>query len=93
MSRCVFTLEARTDLQQFHDYIARNSPANALRFVECAQLCRPSPYGNGAARVRCGPPQLRVPGTRYIVIYRPTNDGVEIIHVRHGSQELRLLFD
>ena len=34
-----------------------------------------------------------VPGTRYIVIYRPTNDGVEIIHVRHGSQELRLLFD
>ena len=34
-----------------------------------------------------------VPGTRYIVIYRSTNDGVEIIHVRHGSQELRLLFD
>ena len=34
-----------------------------------------------------------VPGTRYIVIYRPTNDGVEIIHVHHGTQDLRLLFD
>lgn len=34
MSRCVFTLEARADLLQIHDYIAEGSPANALRFVD-----------------------------------------------------------
>ncbi len=33
MSRCVFTFDARANLQQIHDYIAQDSPSNALRFV------------------------------------------------------------
>ena len=90
MSRCVFTLEARTDLQQFHDYIARNSPANALRFVDllerqCAQLADHPRMGMVRPEFGVAHRSFVVPGTRYIVIYRPTNDGVEIIHVRHGS--------
>ena len=34
MSRCVFSLEARADLLQIFDYIAQDSPANALLFVD-----------------------------------------------------------
>ena len=98
MSRCAFTLQARADLQQIHDYIARNSPSSALRFVDrleesCLRLAD-HPY-MGTARLEFGPEyrSFVVPGTRYVIIYRPTDDGVVIIHVRHGSQDLIRLFE
>ena len=98
MSRCVFTLQARADLQQIHDYIAQNSPTNALRFVgrleeSCLSLAD-YPY-MGIARPEFGPDHRSfvVRGTRYVIIYRPTDDGVVIIHVRHGSQDLIRLFE
>ena len=98
MSRCVFTLEARADLRQIHDYIAQGSTANALRFVDwleehCTRLADHPRMG--IARPEFGPDHRSfvVPGTRYIIIYRPTGNGVEIIHVRHGSQDLRRLFE
>ena len=98
MSRCAFTLEARADLQQIHDYIAQGSPTNALRFVDrleeqCARLVDHPQMG--IARLEFGPDHrsFYMPGTRYVIIYRPTSNGVEIIHVRHGSQELRRLFE
>ena len=97
MSRCVFTPIARADLQQIHDYIAQDSPTNALTFVDrleesCLGLAD-YPY-MGPARPELGP-DLRsfvVTGTRYVIIYRPIDDGVVIIHVRHGSQDLVRLF-
>ena len=98
MSRCVFTLQARADLQQIHDYIAQNSPANALRFVDrleesCLRL-GDHPY-MGPSRPEFGSHHRSfvVPGTRFVIIYRPMDDGVVIIHVRHGSQDLIRLFE
>ena len=98
MSRCVFTPTAREDLQQIHDYITQDSPTNGLVFVDrleesCLSLAD-YPY-IGPARPEFGP-DLRsfvVPGTRYVIIYRPIDDGVVIIHVRHGSQDLTQLFE
>ena len=96
MSRCEFTPDARADLQQIHDFIAQDSPRNALRFVDrleeqCYGLAD-HPYV-GVARPEFGPTHrsCAVPRTRYIIIYRPVDDGVEIIHVRQGSQDLRQL--
>ena len=97
MSVCLFTPEARADFQQIHDYIAQNSPANALRFIDQLEerclLLADYPY-IGIARPEFGANHRSfvVPGTRYIIIYRPIDDGVEILHVRHGSQNLRRLF-
>ncbi len=98
MSHCVFTFEARADLQRIHDYIARNSPSNALRFVvRPEEVCiglADHPF-MGTARPEFGT-DLRsfvVPGTRYVIIYRPAADCVEIVHVRHGSQDLLRLFE
>ena len=97
MSRCSFATTARVDLQQIHDYIAGDSPAAALRFVDrletqCIGLAD-HPH-IGVARPEFGPTHrsLVVPGTRYVIIYRPADDGVEILHVRHGSQDLVSLF-
>ena len=97
MSVCLFTPQARDDLQQIYDYIAQSSPANALRLTdrieERCHLLADYPY------IRIARPEFGsshrsfvVPGTRYIIVYRPVDDGVEIIHVRHGSQDLHSLF-
>ena len=98
MSRCDILPTARADLQQIHDYIAENSPASALRFVQRLEnrcyLLADHPY-IGIGRLDLGEDcrSFVVPGTDYIVIYRPLEDGVEIIHVRHGSQKLSRLFE
>ena len=97
MSRCSLTPAARADLQQIHDYIAKDNPAAALRFVDqleahCTRLAD-HPH-SGVARPEFGPAHrsLVVPGTRYVIIYRHANDRVEILHVRHGSPDLVRLF-
>ncbi|MCH8224012.1 MAG: type II toxin-antitoxin system RelE/ParE family toxin [Chloroflexi bacterium] len=91
MNRCEFTPDARSDLQQIHDYIAQGSPANALRFID---RLADNPY-MGRARPEFGLEHrsFAVPNTRYVIIYRPIDAGVEIIHVRQGSQHLRRLFE
>ena len=97
MSRCDILPTARADLLQIHDYIAEHSPANALRFVQRLEdrcyLLADHPY-IGIARLDLGENcrSFVVTGTDYIIIYQPIEDGVEIIHVRHGSQNLRRLF-
>lgn len=97
MSVCQFTPQARDDLQQIYDYIAQSSPANALGLIERIEerclLLADYPY-IGIARTEFGASHrsFAVPGTRYIIVYRPIDDGVEIIHVRHGSQDLHRLF-
>ena len=97
MSRCYFTPTAREDLQQIHDYIARDNPASALRFVERLeeQCTRLADYPLiGVVRPEFGHSHRAfvIPATRYLIVYRPTDDGVEVIHVRHGSQDLIGLF-
>ena len=94
MIRCGFTPQARVDLQQIHDYIALDSPANALRFIslleeQCNRLAD-YPY-IGTARPEFGVEyrSFIVPTAQYVIIYRPIGDGVEIIRVRQGSQNLR----
>ena len=49
----------------------------------------------GYARPEFGPSHrsFAVPSTHYIIIYRPVDAGVEIIHVRQGSQNLHRLFE
>ena len=98
MSRCVFAPEARADLAEIHDYIARYSPDDAVQFVRrleehCLRLAD-HPYA-GAARPDLGP-EFRlsaVPRTRYVIIYLPMDDGVEIVLVRHGARDIRRLFE
>ena len=97
MSVCLFTPQARADLRQIHDYIAQDSPANALRFIErlegrCFFLADYPYIGVSRPEFGANHRSFVVPGTRYIIVYRPIADGVEIIHVRHGSQDIRRLF-
>ena len=98
MSPCVVSLEALSDLQQIHDYIAQDSPRSAIRLVDrleqtCLMLADQPSIGIARPEFGAEHRSFLAPGTRYVIIYRPLSDGVEIIHVRHGSQDLLRLFE
>ena len=88
---------ARADLQQIHDYTGTRNPTSAMHLVQriedVCHLLADYPY-MGIERSDLGE-NLRsfaVPNTEYVIAYLPIDDGVEIIRVRHGSQNFRRLF-
>ncbi len=97
MSDCAFSPEALDDLRQIHDYIAQHNPSSASRIVERLRdrcyLLADFPY-MGMAHPRFGEDYRMyvVPGVSYVIIYRPVDNGVEIMRVRHSSQSSRRLF-
>lgn len=93
-----FTDEAISDLEYIEEYISQNNPTAARRLIErirdvCFTLAD-NPY-MGVARPDFGPVHRSfvVPRTRYIIIYRPIDDNVEILYVREGSQDIHRLFE
>ena len=98
MSVCLFTPSARADLLQIHDYIAEHNPAAALEYIDriaesCYRLADFPYMGRSRPELRPGYRSFAVTGTSYLVFYRPIEDGVEVVHIRHGSQDLRRLFE
>jgi len=95
--RLAFTLKARRDLQEIGDYVARESPVQALRFVDtlerrCASLLvTPQRYPLVA---RYPARQIRrAPHGSYVIFYRLREDTVEILHVLHGARDLDALIE
>jgi len=84
------------------EFIARDNPEAALRVVEAAYQT----FKNLADSPRVGRsrkfrnPQLkgirswRVSGfDNYLIFYRPTPEGPQILHVYHGARDMEALFD
>ena len=93
--------EAREDLDQIHAYISEDNPEAADRVLEAAF----STFAGLAKMPGMGRPRafrlpelsglrsLRVQGFRnYLIFYRPQPDGVEIVRVLQGAQNLDALF-
>jgi toxin ParE1/3/4 len=98
MIRCVFSELARRDLDGIADYVAQQSPNAALGLVirieeRCDRLAELP--GMGGLRPDLGPGfrGYTVPRTKYIVVYRQTPDGIEILRVVHGARSLPELFE
>ena len=97
MSLCIFTHDARADIIQISEYIAELNPESALSIVgrieDICYLLGDYPH-MGVARPEFGATHrsFPVPRSGYVIIYRPIDGGVEILHVRHGSQNFRRLF-
>jgi toxin ParE1/3/4 len=87
---------AEADLIEIGLYIARDSPANAERFIdaleqECRKLAE-SPFDIGQRCEGLHPELRRHNFKRYALIYRPVPDGIELVGVFHGSRELEAIF-
>ena len=79
MSVCWFTRQASLDLLEIHDYIARNSPENAGRFLarleEKCQFLATNP-GVGRNCPTLAPDLRSFPEGNYLIFYKPTSNGM-----------------
>ncbi len=96
MSHCVIAPLASRDLNDIADYfVERNIEAGERLLLEFNQKCQnlvsfPN-MGKSYTRIRSG---LRgVPLNGYIIFYRMLADGIEILRVVSGRQDLEVLFD
>ncbi len=89
--RLEFSPLAQIDLETIGDYIAEDSPANALRFVEglrtqCEKISRaPSGY---VARPEFADGLRSCAYGRYIIFFRLTTDGVRIVRILHSAMDV-----
>lgn len=89
--KVVLTEEARSDLEQIGDYIARDNPARAASFVQeliekARQLSElPSGFPLVPRFERLGI-RRRTHGS-YAIFYRVEVDRVSVIHILHGARD------
>ena len=95
MRRIAQTIEAREDVLDIWLYIARRSVRHADRLIEKIEekleLIADMP-GIGQRRDEFGPNLRSFPVGDYLIFYQPLRDGILIIRVLHGAQNLGRIF-
>jgi toxin ParE1/3/4 len=95
MRRLQFSFRAAEDLELIEDYISRDNPDAAKDLVllirkKCQLLSEQPGIGRDRSDLLSG---LRgVPVGNYIIFYHAVEDGIEVIRVLHGAQDLPELF-
>jgi toxin ParE1/3/4 len=95
MKRAIFAPAAEADLETIYDYIATDNAAAAAKLVarleELATRLAETP-GMGRARAELLPKLRSFPFGNYVLFYRPTEDGIEIVRVLHGGRDVPIIF-
>ena len=91
MARFKLTALARSDLREIRDFIAEDNPQAATRYMrilkEKCQRLADTP-GLGVQREEyCG--LHRFPVGDYLIFYRPTAEGIEVIRILHGARDIQ----
>ncbi|NET62115.1 MAG: type II toxin-antitoxin system RelE/ParE family toxin [Symploca sp. SIO2E6] len=95
MSRYILTAQAKLDLKEVKDYIVRNNPAAARRFIQafrqqCQLLAKFPNMGRSYSQLA---PSLRgFPLEKYIIFYRSIDKGIEVERLLSGYRDLDALF-
>jgi toxin ParE1/3/4 len=95
MSRCILSPTATKDLDTISDYFCdRNVSAGEKLFEQfvskCTNLINFPALGRSYEHIR---PNMRgVPLDGYIIFYQVVADGIEILRVVNGRQDLEALF-
>lgn len=95
MTPVAFSPRARQDLLDIGDYIAKDSLANARRFVaklmeHCKRIGR-APMGY-VSREDLAPGLCMAALDRYVIFFRVLDGGVRIERVLHGARNLPVIF-
>jgi toxin ParE1/3/4 len=95
MQSVIKSPEAEEDLIDIWLYIAGDSPANADRFLDrlegMAQKLAHMP-GMGKDRLELAPALKSFPMDDYVVFYRMTLGGIELVRVLRCSRDVSLIF-
>jgi len=94
--------QARRDLAEAADYIARDSLDAARRFLDAAEAAFELLAAMPEMGTRCNFRSPTASGIRmwsirgfqnYIVFYRPLDDGVDVVRVIHGARDIQAIFN
>ena len=95
MSGYSFTPLARQDLLEIYDYIAVDNleAAGKLldRFTQIFKRLAAMPF-SGRRRSELGENIHCVPEGNYIIFYRPSSVGIQILRVLHGARNIEQIF-
>jgi toxin ParE1/3/4 len=95
MTKVVFAPASEADLELIHDYIAAENPAAAAALVTrledlAARLA--DARGMGRARPELLPDLRSFPFGNYLLFYRRSDNGIEVVRVLHGARDIPALF-
>ena len=90
MARPRFTTEAWLDLEEIVRYIGAKNPAAAARLTdlieeECWRLARQP--GLGQLRPDLLPGIRFIPLGTYLIFYRESGEGIQVLRVLHGARD------
>jgi toxin ParE1/3/4 len=91
MPRIVRTQLAESDYREIWRYIAKDNPDagdRLLRRIDEQLALYAQHPGMGRARPELGARLRSFVVGNYVVFYRPTDDGIELIRVLHGARRL-----
>jgi toxin ParE1/3/4 len=95
MKRCILSAQARQDLKDIKNYIARDSLDNAERFVDSIaerfQALANFP-GMGRSYDNLSPLLRGFPISNYIIFYRSLENGIVVERILSGYRDLETLF-
>ena len=95
MKRAIFAPAAEADLEAIYDYIATDNAVAAATLVtrleDLATRLAETP-GIGRARTELLPDLRSFPFGNYVLFYRPTEGGIEIVRVLHGARDVPVIF-
>lgn len=95
MPTLIISPEAEQDLVDIWLYIAEDQPVNADRFLERLEqkAQKLAEFADlGIDRLDLAPGIKSFPVDRYVLYYRPNDNGIELVRVLHGSRDVNLLF-
>lgn len=95
MARLTISPEAEQDLVDIWLYIAEDQPLNADRFLARLeeQANKLAEFSNmGVAREELAFALKSFPLDRYVLFYRTTQEGIELVRVLHHSRDVTLIF-
>jgi toxin ParE1/3/4 len=95
MPRILRTPAAEADLWEILLFIARDSEEAAFRLIDSIDerfdLLARFP-GAGPARPEISEGLRSFPVGNHLILYKPIDDGIEVMRVVHGARNLRRLF-
>jgi toxin ParE1/3/4 len=87
---------ARADLDEIWFVIAQDNPVAAdlflQRIISRFPLLTSMPY-MGRARKELAPDLRSFPVRNYVIFYRSTEGGIEVVRILHGARDLPPLFE
>ena len=94
MAQAELSPEAQEDLSEIWEYIGQFSEEAANQIIDTiyqkTELLARSPY-MGTARPEFTPTLRSFPVEKYVVFYRPIDNGIEVVRVLHGARDLEHL--